>query len=410
MASVEQSGESMARRYTVLRPYLDERQRRLVLAAEAAELGRGGITLVARATGVHPDTVAKGVRELEGGVEPSERVRAPGGGRKAATELDPELAPTLAALVDPATRGDPESPLVWTTKSTRNLADALTAAGHPVSDRTVARMLRAQGFSLQANAKVTEGRQHLDRDAQFGYLGAQVSEHLSAGAPVISVDTKKKELVGEFHNGGREYQPAGSPERVNVHDFPDPELGKAIPYGIYDVADNSGWVSVGADHDTSAFAVETLRRWWNTVGRDRYPDAERLLICADGGGSNGYRVRAWKVELAKLAAETGLQITVAHLPPGTSKWNKIEHRLFSQITLNWRGRPLTSHQVITDLIGATSTATGLTVRAELDTGTYPIGIKYTKQQIDALPVDPHEFHGEWNYTVSPAPPDTPRPT
>jgi hypothetical protein len=410
MASDVQVGESVARRYAVLRRYLDERQRRLVLAAEAAELGRGGITVVALATGVHPDTVAKGVRELEGGAEPSGRVRAPGGGRKRATETDPWLAPALTALVDPHTRGDPESPLVWTTKSTKNLADTLATHGHPVSDRTVARMLRAQGFSLQGNAKVTEGRQHVDRDAQFGYLNAQVIDHLGAGAPVVSVDTKKKELVGEFTNGGREYQPKGSPVKVNVHDFPDEELGKAIRYGVYDVAANTGWVSVGADHDTSAFAVETLRRWWNAVGCHRYPGADRLLVCADGGGSNGSRVRAWKIELAKLAAETGLAITVCPLPPGTSKWNKIEHRLFSQITLNWRGRPLTSHQIIVDLIGATSTATGLTVRAELDTGTYPIGIKYTKKQVDALPITPHNFHGEWNYTVVSAPADTPTPT
>jgi hypothetical protein len=410
MAAVGQSSESVARRYAVLCPYLDERQRRLVLAAEAAELGRGGIKAVALATGVHPDTVAKGVRELEGGAEPSGRVRAPGGGRKPATETDPGLVPALRALVDPETRGDPESPLVWTTKSTKNLAGALTAAGHGVSDRTVARLLRAQGFSLQANAKVTEGRQHVDRDAQFGYLNTAVIEHLAAGAPVLSVDTKKKELVGQFHNGGREYQPTGSPVRVTVHDFPDKQLGKAIPYGIYDLAANTGWVSVGADHDTSAFAVATLRRWWNTVGRHRYPDTDRLLICADGGGSNGYRVRAWKIELARFAAETGLTITVCHLPPGTSKWNKIEHRLFSQITMNWRGRPLTSHQVIVDLIGATRTATGLTVRAELDTDTYPIGIKYTKKQVDALPITRHDFHGEWNYTVAPARPDTPTPT
>jgi len=410
MASEGQPDESVARRYAVLRPYLDERQRRLLLGAEAAGLGRGGIKAVALATGVHPDTVAKGVRELEGGVEPAGRVRAPGGGRKPAIENDPGLAPALRALVDPQTRGDPTSPLVWTTKSTRNLADALAGGGHRVSDRTVARMLRAQGFSLQANAKVTEGRQHVDRDAQFGYLNAAVVEHLAAGAPVVSVDTKKKELVGEFHNGGREYQPQGCPVRVNVHDFPDKELGKAIPYGIYDVAANTGWVSVGADHDTSAFAVETLRRWWNTVGRHRYPHADRLLICADGGGSNGYRVRAWKIELAAFAAETGLTITVCHLPPGTSKWNKIEHRLFSQITLNWRGRPLTSHQIIVDLIGATSTVTGLTVRAELDTGTYPTGVKYTKKQVDALPITGHDFHSEWNYTVAPAPADTPAPT
>ena len=299
---------------------------------------------------------------------------------------------------------------MWTTKSTRNLADALTAGGHQVSDRTVARMLRAQGFSLQANAKVTEGNQHIDRDAQFGYLNTQVTNHLATASPVLSVDTKKKELVGEFHNGGREYQPTGSPVRVNVHDFPDKELGKAIPYGIYDLAANTGWVSVGADHDTSAFAVETLRRWWTTVGQHRYSATDRLLICADGGGSNGYRVRAWKIELARFATETGLTITVCHLPPGTSKWNKIEHRLFSQITLNWRGRPLTSHQIIVDLIGATSTATGLTVRAELDTGTYPTGIRYTKAQVDALPITRHDFHGEWNYTFSPTPNDTPTPT
>jgi hypothetical protein len=405
MAGDAQVGESVARRYGVLRPHLDERQRRLVLAAEAAELGRGGITVVAAATGVHPDTVAKGVRELDGGVEPSGRVRAPGGGRKPATETDPGLGPALTALVDPGTRGDPESPLVWTTKSTRNLAQALAAGGHRVSDRTVARMLRAQGFSLQGNAKVSEGRQHADRDAQFGYLNAQVIDHLAAGAAVVSVDTKKKELVGEYKNGGREYQPTGTPIRVNVHDFPDKELGKAIPYGIYDVAANTGWVSVGADHDTSAFAVETLRRWWNTMGRHRYPDTDRLLVCADGGGSTGYRVRAWKIELAAFAAETGLTITVCHLPPGTSKWNKIEHRLFSQITLNWRGRPLTSHQIIIDLISATTTTTGLTVRAELDTGTYPTGVKIPDAQMTALhqtgALHPHEWHPEWNYTLTP---------
>ena len=410
MASGAQVVESVARRYAVLRPYLDERQRRLVLAAEVAELGRGGIKAVALATGVHPDTVAKGVRELEGDAGPSGRVRASGGGRKPVTETDPQLAGALRVLVDPETRGDPRSPLVWTTKSTKNLADALTAAGHAVSDRTVARMLRAQGFRLQANAKVGEGRQHVDRDAQFGYLNTAVIEHLAAGAPVLSVDTKKKELVGQFHNGGREYQPKGSPVRVNVHDFPDKELGKAIPYGIYDVAANTGWVSVGADHDTSAFAVGTLRRWWNTLGAHRYPDTNRLLIYADGGGSNGHRVRAWKIELARFAAETGLTITVCHLPPGTSKWNKIEHRLFSQITMNWRGRPLTSHQIIVELIGATRTATGLTVRAELDTNTYPIGIKYTKKQIDALPITRHDFHGEWNYTIAPTRADTPTPT
>ena len=361
MSEGELVAESAARRYAVLRPHLDERQRRLLLGVEAQELGRGGNKAVAEATGVHPDTIARGVREAEGVAESSARVRAPGGGRKKLAETDPELAVRLKALVDPETRGDPMSLLVWTTKSTRNLAGALTLTGHPVSDRTVARMLRGMGFSLQGNAKVVEGKQHADRDAQFRYLAEQVGEHVAVGQPVVSVDTKKKELVGEFKNGGREYQPAGQPERVNVHDFPDKELGKAIPYGIYDVSANTGWVSVGTDHDTSAFAVATLRRWWDTVGRSRYPRAEKLLICADGGGSNGSRVRAWKVELARFAAETGVEVMVCHLPPGTSKWNKIEHRLFSQITMNWRGRPLKTHQVIVDLIGNTTTTTGLTV-------------------------------------------------
>jgi len=405
MAEDAQGVESLARRYAVLRPHLDERQRRLLLGSEAVELGRGGVRAVAEATGAHPDTVARGVREIEGQPEPQRRVRAPGGGRKKLSETDPELAEQLKALVDPETRGDPMSLLVWTTKSTKNLADALTAGGHPVSDRTVARMLRAQGFSLQANTKVTEGRQHEDRDAQFRYLADQVAQHASAGQPVISVDAKKKELVGAFKNGGREYQPVGEPEQVNVHDFVDPELGKAIPYGIYDVSANTGWVTVGTDHDTSAFAVATLRSWWNTVGKARYPNADKLLICADGGGSNGSRVRAWKIELAAFAAQSGLQVTVSHLPPGTSKWNKIEHRLFSQITMNWRGRPLKTHQIIVDLISSTTTATGLTVRATLDTGEYPTGISYTDKQVKALPLQRHDFHGEWNYSLLPS--DTP---
>jgi len=391
----------MARRYAVLRPHLDERQRRLLLGTEAAELGRGGIKTVAVATGVHPDTVARGMREIEGQPEPQRRVRAAGGGRKKLSETDPALAAQLLSLVDPDTRGDPMSLLVWTTKSTKNLAAALTSSGHPVSDRTVARMLRALGFSLQGNAKVIEGRQHEDRDAQFRYLAAHATEHTASGQPVISVDAKKKELVGEFKNGGREYQPAGEPEQVNVHDFPDKELGKAIPYGIYDVSDNSGWVSVGVDHDTSAFAVATLRTWWENIGRDRYRTADRLLICADGGGSNGHRVRAWKIELAAFAAHTGLSVTVCHLPPGTSKWNKIEHRLFSQITMNWRGRPLTSHQVIVDLIANTSTTNGLVVQCVLDTGPYPTGVRYTDQDVTALPLVRHDFHGEWNYTLNP---------
>ncbi len=405
MADSAQMAESVGHRYAVLRPHLDERQRRLLLGTEAAELGRGGVKVVAAATGAHPDTVARGRREVQGQAEPQRRVRSPGGGRKTLAETDPELADQLVALVDPETRGDPMSLLVWTTKSTKNLAGALTEMGHPVSDRTVARMLRAQGFSLQANTKVTEGRQHEDRDAQFRYLAGQVTQHAGAGQPVISVDTKKKELVGPFKNGGREYQPTGAPEEVNVHDFPDKDLGKAIPYGIYDVSANTGWVSVGVDHDTSAFAVATLRDWWDTIGGSRYPGADRLLICADGGGSNGSRVRAWKIELAAFAADTGLRVTVAHLPPGTSKWNKIEHRLFSQITMNWRGRPLKTHQIIVDLIASTSTATGLTVHCTLDTGQYPTGITYTEKDVAALPLQRHDFHGEWNYTLLPS--DTP---
>jgi len=398
---------SVARKYAVLRPHLDERQRRLVLGLEASELGRGGIKAVARATGVHPDTVARGVREVVGDPRPQGRVRAPGGGRKKLAATDPQLAGALAALVDPSTRGDPMSPLVWTTKSTRNLADALSARGHAVSDRTVARMLRERGFSLHGNAKVVEGTQHEDRDAQFRYLAVRVGEHTGAGQPVVSVDAKKKELVGAFKNGGREYQPAGSPEPVNVQDFLDPALGKAIPYGIYDLSANIGWVSVGTDHDTSALAVHTLRHWWDTIGRQRYPHADRLLICADGGGSNGYRLRAWKIELAAFAADTGLHVTVCHLPPGTSKWNKIEHRLFSQITMNWRGRPLKTHQVIIDLIAETTTSTGLTVHCVLDTDEYPIGLKYTNADVEALPLSRHNFHGEWNYTLHPTHRDTP---
>ncbi|WP_035776554.1 ISAzo13 family transposase, partial [Arthrobacter sp. H5] len=346
MAVGEQLVESATERYTVLRPHLDERQRRLLLGVEATGLGRGGIKAMAMATGVHPDTIARGVREMAGNPGPQSRVRAPGGGRKKLATTDPSLVAELEALVDPGTRGDPMSALVWTTRSTRNLAGALTEAGHPVSDRTVARMLREAGYSLQSNAKVTEGSQHEDRDAQFTYLAGQVGEHMEAGQPVVSVDTKKKELVGDFKNAGRQYEHSGAPERVSVHDFMDKDLGKAIPYGIYDVSANTGWVSVGTDHDTSAFAVATLGSWWKTVGKVRYPGVGRLLICADSGGSNGSRIRAWKIELAKFAAETGLTITVCHLPPGASKWNKIEHRLFAQITRNWAGRPLRTHQTI----------------------------------------------------------------
>lgn len=407
MSDMAQSVESVARKYALLHPHLDERQRRLVLGLEASELGRGGIKAVSVATGIHPDTIARGVREVAGEIEVTPRVRAAGGGRKKLAETDPAVLDDLRSLVAPETRGDPMSLLTWTTKSTKNLASALVLMGHQVSDRTVAGMLHDMGFSLQGNAKVTEGRQHEDRDAQFDYLNKVVAEHADTGQPVVSVDTKKKELVGDFKNNGHEYQPAGQPERVQVHDFPDKTLGKAIPYGIYDVSANTGWVSVGVDHDTSAFAVQTLRRWWNTVGRDRYPNADRLLICADGGGSNGYRIRAWKIELAKLAAQTGLAITVCHFPPGTSKWNQIEHRLFSQITMNWRGRPLVTHQVIVELIGATTTDTGLSVHCVLDTDLYPTGIRYQAADVEALPLTRHDFHGEWNYTFHAT--DTPDP-
>ena len=329
-------------RRPVLLPHLDERAQRLTLAAEARSLGHGGIVAVARASGSSRSRVQQGVAELEAGVEPLGRVRRPGAGRKPITQTDPGIVEALLALVEPTRRGDPESALSWTTLSTKNLAAELTASGHRISSVKVAQLLKGQGFSLQANAKQVEGNQHPDRDAQFSYLNDQVRDHIMAGDAVISVDTKKKELIGEFRNNGREWHPKGAPRAVNVHDFKDPELGKVNPYGVYDIAADTGWVSVGIDHDTSAFAVNTIRSWWNTVGRNTYPGVSRLLITADGGGSNGYRTRLWKTELAQLATETGLRITVCHLPPGTSKWNKIEHRLFSRISINWRARPLTS--------------------------------------------------------------------
>ncbi len=392
-------------KFDAVLPHLDERATRLVLAGEARSLGHGGIAAVARAAGVSRTRVQDGVAELESGQAPLGRIRRAGAGRPAATAKDPGLVAALLALVEPTRRGDPESALCWTTLSTARLADALTRAGHQVSPDTVAKLLKAEGFSLQANAKTIEGNQHLDRDAQFSYLNEQAAAHLAAGEPVISVDTKKKELVGEFKNGGAEWRPAGHPERVRVHDFKDQDLGKVNPYGVYDVAADAGWVSVGIDHDTAAFAVNTIRTWWDTVGRPAYPDVSRLLITADGGGSNGYRTRLWKTELAALADQTGLAITVCHLPPGTSKWNKIEHRLFSHISMNWRGRPLTSHEVIVNTIAATTTKTGLTVHAELDRNEYPAGIKITNTQMRALDADGilnrHDWHPEWNYTLNP---------
>jgi len=335
------------------------------------------------------------------GDKPSLRVRRRGGGRKPLWEKDPCLLTSLEALVDPDTRGDPQSPLRWTCKGVRELAGALSAQGHPVSYQVVSELLHKAGYSLQANAKRLEGAAHPDRDAQFRYLNEQVKAFMAAGDPVVSVDAKKKELVGYFKNPGREWQPQGSPEEVNVYDFLSQAQGRAIPYGVYEVSRNVGWVSVGRDHDTAAFAVESLRRWWAAMGCSVYPKVSRLLVCADGGGSNGYRVRLWKVEIQRLAEETGLAITVCHLPPGTSKWNKIEHRLFSHISMNWRGRPLVSHEVIVQLISATTTREGLQVHAQLDTGEYPLKIKVTDQQMAELHLQSHAFHGEWNYTILP---------
>jgi transposase len=404
MGIMERTEEMLAAMFQVIFPHLDERQRRLLMGAEARALGHGGIRVVARAAGVREATVSLGVDELDSGAGPLGRARKPGGGRKRLADLDPGLRPALLALVEPDERGDPMSPLRWTTKSLRALAGELTRQGHRAGADTVADLLHEEGFSLQGNAKALEGKQSPDRDAQFRYLREQVKEHQDAGEPVVSVDTKKKEMVGEYRNGGRQWRPAGDPVRVNDHDFPDEELGKAIPYGIYDLAADTGWVNVGTDHDTAQFAVESIRRWWNDAGWAAYPRARRLLITADSGGSNSSRTRAWKTELAALALQTGLEITACHFPPGTSKWNKIEHRLFSHITMNWRGRPLTSHEVIVQSIASTTTRTGLRVRAELDTGTYPPGAKISDEQLAALPLHRHDWHGDWNYTLRPEPP------
>src|SRR6266536_4915847 len=378
--------ESLTAKFEALLPHLDERQRRLLLGAEARMLGHGGGRLVARAAGVREATVSRGVAELESGEEPLGRVRRVGGGRKRLATVDPGLRPALLALVEPEERGDPMSPLRWTTKSTRALAAELTRQGHRVSADTVADLLHEEGFSLQGNAKTLEGRQHPDRDAQFRYLNDQVKAHQGSGDPVVSVDTKKKELVGAYKNGGREWRPKGEPAEVSTHDFPDPDLGKAIPYGVYDLAANAGWVNVGTDHDTAAFAVESLRRWWHAQGGAAYPRARRLLVTADAGGSNGYRARAWKAELASFAAQAGLEITVCHFPPGTSKWNAIGHRLFSHISMNWRGRPLTSHEGTINTIAATTTRTGLKVHAELDTSNNPTGEAISDAQMAALAI------------------------
>jgi transposase len=395
------------RKFELLRPLLNERQRRLWAAAEALAIGHGGLTRVADATGLDVRTLRAGLRELRqreaGHPDPlgPDRIRHPGGGRKPRTEEDPTLLADLESLVDPLTRGDPESPLRWTCKSTAQLAEELQARGHTVSPRKVAQLLHELGYSLQANRKNREGKQHPDRNAQFEHINATAEDFQRRGQPVVSVDTKKKELIGDFQQKGREWQPASQPVEVNTHDFPDKDLGKAIPYGVYDVAHDEGWVSVGTDHDTAAFAVESLRRWWRRMGRQAYPGAEELLVSADAGGSNGHRNRLWKVSLQALADETGLRITVCHFPPGTSKWNKVEHRMFCHITTNWRGRPLTSQEVVVNLIGSTTTATGLRVRAALDDNTYPTGVEVSDQEMQALQIERAAFHGDWNYTISP---------
>ena len=389
-------------RFEKLAPFLDERMRRLVAASESLAIGFGGTSQVSRQTGVSRRAIIRGIKELdEAPSVQGGRVRRPGGGRKRTVDKDASLKTDLERLVDPVTRGDPESPLRWTCKSVRKLAEELNRLGHQTSHRMVAELLHELGYSLQANRKTLEGSSHADRDQQFQHINQHVTEFLQQQQPVISVDTKKKELVGNFKNHGAELRPKGDPEPVRVHDFVIPELGRAAPYGVYDLANNSGWVSVGVDHDTSAFAVETIRRWWYRMGQQSYPQATELLITADSGGSNGSRVRLWKVELQRLADETGLELRVCHLPPGTSKWNKIEHRLFSFISQNWIGKPLVSHQVIVDLIAATSTKTGLKVRAQIDSNLYPSGLKVSDKQVAALHIERDAFHGEWNYKILP---------
>src|ERR1700733_11084778 len=388
----------IAARYKALEPVLDERARRLMAAAESQAIGRGGISAVSRATGIMRPVIRQGIAELKDpGSSASDRVRRAGGGRKKAVDKDASLRSDLLSLLESTTRGDPESPLRWTCKSVRQLTAELKRMKHQVSHQVVADLLHALGYSLQGNRKTKEGANHPDRNAQFEHLNGKVKWCLGRRLPVISVDTKKKELVGDFSNKGREWRPKGDAERVRVHDFVDPELGRATPYGIYDVGSNRGWVSVGMDHDTAEFAVETIRRWWRTMGQPAYPTATRLLITADGGGSNGSRLRLWKLELQKLADETGLRIVVCHFPPGTSKWNRIEHRLFSYISQNWRGKPLRSFQTIVSLIAATSTSTGLKVHAELNTESYLAGRKVSDQELAQIRIRRDKFHGDWNY-------------
>lgn len=393
------------RKYKLLSPEMHERSRRQWAASEARELGYGGVSLVAKATGLSRPTINSGLRELllpkrKRSVE-SLRIRRLGGGRRRATENDPELMKALEALIEPLTRGDPESPLRWTCKSTRKLAEELTRQCHPICERTVADLLHQAGYSLQANSKTREGRSHPDRNAQFEFINSSVQRFLRRGQPAISVDTKKKELVGDFKNGGREWHPQGEPEKVRTHDFPDKKLGKAIPYGVYDIFNNQGWVNLGIDHDTARFAANSIRQWWVQMGQERFPNARELLVTADGGGSNSSRSRFWKICLQDLSDELELKLIVRHFPPGTSKWNKIEHRLFSFITQNWRGKPLVDHQTIINLIASTTTQAGLIVKAAIDTNEYPTKTKVSDEELAKLRLKRSDFHGEWNYTITP---------
>jgi hypothetical protein len=397
--------EAIRRQYAMLRPSLDEGGRRLFAASQVRVLAYGGVAAVARATGIAPSTIRRGLKELDQTDTRTSRIRRPGGGRKRLADTDPALVSDLLSLIEPATLGDPERPLLWVSKSSEKLAVALRAMEHQVSADTVGRLLRQLGFSRQGNFKANDGHQHPDREAQFEHINAQVLAFQAAEQPVISVDTKKKELIGNYKNAGTDWRHKGQPRRVNSHDFADKDLGKAIPYGVYDVTDDSGWVSVGVTHDTAQFAVNAIRLWLEKMGDERYPTAERLMITADCGGSNGARVRLWKLELQNLADETGLTISVCHYPPGTSKWNRIEHRLFCHISQNWRARPLTSRLAVVELIAATTTKTGLTVACQLDTTTYPKGIKVSDAEMATLTVTGDDFHPEWNYTIAPRTPD-----
>ena len=395
--------EVIRSKFLALQPVMDERMTRLWAGAEAEAIGNGGIAIVEEATGMSRTTIRVGRDELREGVDRSDvvNVRRSGGGRPAIEVTRPEIIPTLESLVDPVTRGDPESPLRWTSKSTRKLAEELGARGYKVSPQKVGQLLHASGYSLQGTQKTLEGSSHPDRNEQFEFINERVESFQARQAPVISVDTKKKELIGDYTNGGREWQPKGQPVPVRVHDFIDPTLGKAIPYGVYDITRNQGWVSVGVDHDTPAFAVRSIAQWWRSMGKRAYPDAKELLITADGGGSNASRARLWKLELQRFADRSGLAISVSHFPPGTSKWNKIEHRMFCHITENWRGRPLVDHETVVQLIGSVRTSTGLTIKAKLDTGTYATGIKVSNDQMDNLLITREAFRGEWNYTIHP---------